>query len=73
MVDTGLRPNRLYAFDTKSKEWVANIVIPGATPQGGNSVRHMTYNRATRELWYGTDAGVIGKINIPKDIRKLTP
>jgi virginiamycin B lyase len=73
MVDVGVRPNRMYAFDTKAKEWVANFVIPGATAQGGNAVRHMTYNRATRELWYGTDHGVIGKINIPKDIRKLTP
>lgn len=73
IVDTGLRPNRMYVFDTKTKDWVANIVIPGATAQGGNAVRHMTFNRATRELWYGTDAGVIAKINIPRDIRKLTP
>ena len=73
IVDTSLRPNRMYVFDTKTKDWVANIIIPGATAQGGNAVRHMTCNRATRELWYGTDAGVIGKINIPKDIRKLTP
>jgi virginiamycin B lyase len=73
IVDVGQRPNRMYVFDTKAKEWVANIVIPGATQNGGNAVRHMTYNRATRELWYHTDSGIIGKFDIPKEFRKLTP
>ena len=73
IVDVGPRPNRMYVFDTKAKEWVANIVIPGATAQGGNAVRHMTYNRATRELWYHTDSGIIGKFDIPKEFRKLVP
>ena len=73
IVETGVHPNKLVAFDTKSKQWVANIAIPSLTAQGRNTIRHMTFNRATRELWFGTDAGTIGKINIPRDIRKLTP
>lgn len=73
IVETGVHPNKLVAFDTKSKQWVANITIPSLTAQGRNTIRHMTFNRATRELWFGTDAGTIGKINIPRDIRKLTP
>lgn len=73
VVETGVSPNKLVAFDTKSKEWVANITIPSLTAQGRNTVRHMTFNKATRELWFGTDAGTIGKINVPRDIRKLTP
>ena len=72
-METGVHPNKLVAFDTKSKQWVANITIPSLTAQGRNTIRHMTFNRATRELWFGTDAGTIGKINIPRDIRKLTP
>ena len=73
IVETGVHPNKLVAFDTKTKEWVANIPIPSLTAQGRNTIRHMTFNRATRELWFGTDAGTIGKINIPREIRKLTP
>jgi virginiamycin B lyase len=73
VVDVGQRPNVMYVFDTRSKEWVGKITIPGATAQGGNAVRHMTYNRATRELWYHTDSGVIGKLDIPKEFRKLVP
>jgi hypothetical protein len=33
----------------------------------------MTFNRATRELWFGTDAGTIGAVNIPRELQKLTP
>jgi len=72
LVDVGVQPNKLHAFDTKSKTWVAEIPIM-SNGAARNTIRHMTYNKATRELWFGTDAGTIGKINIPKDIRKLTP
>lgn len=72
LVETGVQPNRLIAFDTKSKAFVANIPVP-SNGAARNTIRHMTYNKATRELWFGTDAGTIGRINVPRDIRKLTP
>ena len=72
VVDVGVQPNKMHVFDTKAKSWVAEIAIPsnGATR---NTIRHMTYNKATRELWFGTDAGTIGRINVPREIKKLTP
>jgi virginiamycin B lyase len=72
LVETGVQPNRMVAFDPKSKSWVANFAIPsnGATR---NTVRHMTFNRATREIWFGTDAGTIGHVNVSRELRALTP
>lgn len=72
LVETGVQPNRLVAFDAKTKAWVANIPVlsNGATR---NTVRHMTFNRATREIWFGTDAGTIGAVKVPTEMRRLTP
>ena len=72
LAETGSQPNRLVAFDTKSRQFVANIPVPsnGSTQ---NTIRHMTYNRETRQLWFGTDAGTIGHINVPREIKKLVP
>jgi virginiamycin B lyase len=72
LVETGVQPNRLIAFDTKSKSWVANIPVP-ANGAARSAIRHMTYNRATREIWFGTDGGTIGHVNVPREIKKLTP
>ena len=72
IVETGVQPNRLVAFDAKSHAWVANIAIPSNGAQR-NTIRHMTFNRATREIWFGTDAGTIGAVKVPAEIRKLTP
>lgn len=72
LVETGVQPNRMVAFDAKSKSWVANIpVLSNGSMR--NTIRHMTYNRATREIWFGTDAGTIGAIKVPAEIRKLVP
>ncbi len=59
IVETGVQPNRMVAFDTKTKTWVANFAVP-SNGAARNTIRHMTFNRATRELWFGTDAGTIG-------------
>ena len=72
MVETGVQPNRMVAFDTKSKQWVANFPILSNGAER-NTVRHMTFNRATREIWFGTDAGTIGAVKVPAEIQKLTP
>ena len=72
VVDVGVQPNVMHVFDTKSKGWVARIPVP-SNGAAQNTIRHMTYNKATRELWFGTDAGTIGHINVPREIKKLVP
>jgi virginiamycin B lyase len=72
LVETGVQPNRLVAFDAKTKTWVANIVVP-SNGSMRNTIRHMTFTRATREIWFGTDAGTIGAVKVPTEMRKLTP
>ena len=55
-------PATIVAFDPRARKFVAEI--PVGTP-GANTIRHMTFDRATRQLWFGTDQGAIGKISIP--------
>jgi virginiamycin B lyase len=56
-VETGPRPNRLVAFDPDGEEFFSVTDIPS----GGGSVRHMFFHRASREIWFGTDANTIGR------------
>ena len=56
-------PATLVAFDPKTKKFVAEI--PVGKP-GPNTIRHMTFDKATRQIWFGTDQGNIGKISVPK-------
>ena len=55
---SGLSPNKLVAFDTKTEEFVASVEIP----TGEGSIRHMDYDERTRALWFGTDTGHIGRL-----------
>lgn len=57
---SGLNPNKLIAFDTKSEQFVASTEIPSAE----GSIRHMDYDVRTRSLWFGTDTGHIGRLVI---------
>ena len=61
-VETGIRPNQFVGFDTKSRRFV------GTTPikSGGGAVRHMVYDARTRSIWFGTDAGTIGRAVVPR-------
>jgi virginiamycin B lyase len=62
-VETGVVPNQLVAFDTKSRKVVGTTPIPsgGATR---NTVRHMIYHAPTKSIWFGTDAGTIGRARL---------
>ena len=60
-IETGLNPNRLIGFDTRRKIFFSQTVIPS----GGDSIRHMYYHSATKEIWFGTDANTIGRAIIP--------
>jgi virginiamycin B lyase len=72
VAETGVQPNRLVAFDTKTRQWVANFAVP-SNGSDRNTIRHMTFNRSTRELWFGTDAGTIGHVKVPQEIRRVVP
>jgi virginiamycin B lyase len=56
--DSGSNPVKLYAFDTRNKEFVAEQTIDSAN----GSIRHMDYDERTRSLWFGTDTGHIGRL-----------
>ena len=62
LAETGVKPNRLVAFDTKSRKWVATMNVGEAAP---NTIRHMVFDKATRQLWFGTDQGMIGRALVP--------
>ncbi len=55
-------PATLVAFDPRATRFIAEIPVGGPGP---NTIRHMTFDRATRQLWFGTDQGAIGKIEVP--------
>jgi len=54
---SGLSPNKLVAFDTKTETFVASREIP----TGEGSVRNMVFDAETRAIWFGTDTGHIGR------------
>lgn len=55
---SGIEPNNLVAFDSRSEEFVASQRIDTAS----GSIRHMMYDVTTRSLWFGTDTGHIGRL-----------
>ena len=61
LAETGPQPNRLVAFDPAQKKFVETIVIPA---DRANTIRHMTFDRTTRQIWFGGDANQIGRVNV---------
>lgn len=57
LVETGVQPNRLVGFDPDSETFFSVTPIPS----GGGVVRHMHYHEPTGAIWFGTDAGTIGR------------
>jgi virginiamycin B lyase len=60
LVETGPRPNRFVMFDPRTSTFGA----PAPIPSGAGSVRHMMFHRATRTIWFGTDANTIGRARL---------
>lgn len=52
---------RIVSFDPKDCNFFSGTTLPG-TP---NTVRYMIFHKATRELWFGSDANTIGRIKVP--------
>jgi virginiamycin B lyase len=63
--ESGVSPNRLVAFDTKRLVWAEQIPIGDAA---NNVVRHMVFDPKTREIWYASDQGAIGRLKVPPKI-----
>jgi virginiamycin B lyase len=61
LAETGITPNRLVAFDTKTERFVASVAVPS----GGGVIRHMVYHAPTKALWFGADTGTIGRARVP--------
>lgn len=56
-------PATLVAFDPRTRSFSA--AIPVGQP-GANTIRHMTFDRSTRQIWFGTDQGTIGRVSVPQ-------
>jgi virginiamycin B lyase len=59
--ETGGPVRRLVGFDARQERVFA---ISDLDAQGG-TVRHMMFHGPTREMWFGTDGGTVGKIVVP--------
>jgi virginiamycin B lyase len=64
LAETGVQPNRLVAFDPARRTFVETIPIPA---DGPNSIRHMTFDKATRQIWFGGDANLIGRVKVSSE------
>ncbi len=62
-VESGVVPNQLVAFDAKTKKVVSTTAIP-SNGASRNTVRHMIYHAPTKSIWFGTDAGTIGRARL---------
>jgi virginiamycin B lyase len=60
LVETGPRPNRFVMFDPRTSTFGEPVPIPS----GAGSVRHMTFHRATRTIWFGTDVNTLGRARL---------
>lgn len=60
VAETGPDPNRLVAFDTASETFISTTPVPS----GAGSIRNMHYHAPTQTLWFGTDAGTIGRAKL---------
>jgi virginiamycin B lyase len=60
-VETGLDPNRIIGFDTRTEEFVSINEVPS----GAGAIRHMVFDKPTNAIWFGTDAGTIGRAVVP--------
>jgi virginiamycin B lyase len=61
LAETGIQPNRLVAFDPAKKAFTD--IVPIAADQT-NTIRHMVFDKATRQIWFGGDANMIGRVQV---------
>ena len=61
LAEVGVQPNRLVAFDPAKKAFTEAVTIASVAP---NTIRHMTFDRASRQIWFGGDANMIGRVKV---------
>ena len=61
LAETGPQPNRLVAFDPAKGAFTETIVVAS---DGANTIRHMVFDKASRQIWFGADANMIGRVNV---------
>lgn len=61
MVETGAQPNTFVGFNPKTESFFPTSSIES----GGGTVRHMYFHPASKEIWFGTDRGTIGRARLP--------
>lgn len=54
------RPNRLVGFDHKTNKIVSVTEVPGER----NTIRHMVFDRKSKMIWFGADAGFISRADV---------
>ena len=57
----GVQPNRLVAFDPAQKKFTESFTIAA---DKANTIRHMTFDKASRKIWFGGDANMIGSVTV---------
>jgi len=67
LVETGMQPNRLVGFDSKTEQFLSVTEIPS----GGGTVRYMVFDPKTKRIWFGTDNNTIGKAEVGAVIRPM--
>lgn len=60
-VETGVQPNRFVGFDPATQKFFSSVPVES----GGGAVRHMMYDARTNTVWFGADAGTIGRAVLP--------
>jgi virginiamycin B lyase len=63
VAETGVRPNRIVAFDGKTRRLADSVALGGGAAP--NTVRHMVFHAPTREVWFGTDRNTVGRVRVP--------
>jgi virginiamycin B lyase len=58
--ESGSQPNKLVGFDPKSGKFFHNSVIPGER----NTVRHMFFDKKTKQIWWAMDSGQLLKLDV---------
>jgi virginiamycin B lyase len=59
-VETSPNPNRLIGFDPADESFFSVAELPST----GGAVRHMVFDPATRQIWFGTDANTVGRAQL---------
>jgi virginiamycin B lyase len=61
VAETGVQPNRLVAFDLRTRAWVASVPLDSGPSRAFQRVR---LDGARHQLWFTTNRGTIGRLRL---------